>query len=92
MLSRRYELDKFNKDGSLSKQRDVYYKCDICGGGSKKPEIDHIDPVIEIGKSRKDYTLDEIVKRIDCDIENLQLLCEACHKEKTSNERKVRKK
>ena len=58
----------------------------------KEIEIDHIEPVIEFGKTRSDYTIQEIYERIDCDIENLQRLCKECHKQKTKDEKVKRKK
>lgn len=88
----RVEADKKNKDGSISKVKDVSYTCDGCGSLTKKPDVDHIEPVIEPGKTRKDYSFDEIISRIDCDIGNLQVLCETCHKNKTDIEREKRKK
>jgi 5-methylcytosine-specific restriction endonuclease McrA len=95
----RIEKEKFNKDGSLSKQVDVYYRCNMCGQEVKETvdkktniNIDHIDPVIPIDKQAKDMKLDEIFDRTDCSEDNLQLLCKKCHNEKTALEKKLRKK
>jgi len=85
---------KKNKDGSLSKRIHILIICPICGELKCKAatEIDHIEPVIELHKTRHDYTLEEIKQRIDCDISNLRVICKVCHKKKTAEERAIRKK
>lgn len=90
----RKEYDHYNKDGSLSKTKRVFYSCQICNEevSAKEIEIDHIEPVIQPGKTRKDYTIQEIFERINCDISNLQRICKSCHEEKTKNEKKKRNK
>jgi len=87
----RVEADRYNKDGSVSKVPDVGYKCNICSQVAKKVDIDHIDPVIPADKARSDMAIGEILNRIDCDIDNLQVICESCHDLKTTEERKLRK-
>ena len=52
--------------------------------------IDHIKPVVPLTKDLNSMSYDDIVKRIFCPISNLQPLCKACHKVKTSDERKKR--
>ena len=91
MANARVEIPKKNKDGSLSKRPEVWSKCNICKKLTKKIEIDHIGPVVEIGKTYKDYTWDELIQRIDCNLENLQVICPNCHKDKTKQEREKRK-
>ena len=54
-------------------------------------EVDHIDPVVAIGKRTHDYTWDEIVARLWCDPANLQVLDKTCHKAKTAIEQKARR-
>ena len=88
----RVEKEKINKDGSVSKRPAVWYTCNSCNNLTKKVDIDHIEPIIEPGKTYKDYTLDEILARLDCSVDNLQVLCQDCHKEKTTEERKRRRK
>ena len=69
-------------------------KCNICN----KPEaksyvvVDHIDPLIPLHLSFEDMSLDEVINRLWCPESNLQVLCEECHKLKTKEERKLRKK
>lgn len=51
---------------------------------------DHIDPVIEI---KKDYvwSWDEVIDRMFCEEDNVQILCSFCHKTKTLEETQQRK-
>ena len=59
------------------------YKCEECGheGKVKEFNVDHIVPVMEC----PDWN--QIVLRF-WDEDNLQLLCRACHKVKTKDDRK----
>lgn len=74
------------------------YHCAGCGKdvpastkeGSKRVKnvfVDHINPIVDpaIGFT----TWDEYIERIFCEKENLQLLCKACHDEKSGEERAV---
>lgn len=54
-------------------------------------QIDHIDPVVPEGMMQKNMTIDEYAARLYCDVSNLQVLCEACHKEKTNSEKKKKR-
>ncbi len=70
------------------------YICSDCKNtfGVTKISVDHIDPVIPLGKKIDDMSWDEVVERMFCEKSNLQVLCkEGCHKIKTSVERKKRK-
>ena len=61
-----------------------YVVCNLCG--SKSPakshnyQVDHIDPVVD--HQFIDYHL--YVTRLFCSIDNLQLVCLACHRNKSS--------
>ena len=98
--SKRYQLamkkarttkERTNKDGSISKKPDVYFKCNMCGKLYKRKEVqlDHIQPVIPIQTTLKNLTLDEYIDNIYK--HDLQVLCKTCHKSKTKEERKLRK-
>jgi 5-methylcytosine-specific restriction endonuclease McrA len=69
-------------------------RCAIC----KLPEaksyvaVDHISPVIPLDRSFEEMSIDEVVNRLWCLLDNLQVLCETCHDDKTAEERKARKK
>lgn len=58
------------------------YKCHCCNGyfREEEMEVDHID---EVGSFNGNF--DDYVRRMFCDITNLQGLCIPCHKVKTSN-------
>lgn len=66
--------------------------------GCKQPEaisnveVDHIDPVIPLHLQLEDITWDNLIDRIWCAIDNLQVLCTKCHDEKSARERKERNK
>lgn len=59
---------------------------------SSQVQVDHIDPVVPIGQSGKDMSLDLILDRLWCDDKNLQVLCTPCHKKKSREEAQLRKK
>jgi len=69
------------------------YRCCICGEsfGIKEVHVDHIDCVIPLDKTAESMTWDEIIKRIFCDITNLQVICTADHKIKSKEENLLRK-
>lgn len=75
-----------------------HYRCAECGEvvpasikeGRKKHNnvfVDHIVPVIdpEIGFT----TWDDYINRMFCEVENLQVICKACHDVKTTEERGI---
>jgi len=99
---------KLKKDGSPGKKNRVRYKCAICGelfqkmtGRSSNVQCDHINPVVPLWKKEKDMTYDELVERICCKKENLQVVCSvpmkrneglpSCHKKKTDEENWIRR-
>jgi len=58
---------------------------------SKSLQMDHVEPVIPYDSSTKEMSLDLLLPRIYCHEDNLQYICKACHKEKSSKEATVRK-
>ena len=89
----RVEVPKPKKGGGFCKVPDVWHRCEQCGELTKKLDVDHKDPIIPIGMSYSDMTLDEIYNRLNCDINNLWGLCkDTCHHNKTMGERLEREK
>ena len=84
------------KNAYVGKQRGksgreaAHYKCAACSlcFSSTNVEVDHIHPVVDISSGFVSW--DEYVTRLFCPVENLQVLCSGCHKEKTKNERSAR--
>ena len=71
------------------------YKCSSCNKchGRGKIEVDHIDPIVEIGNTVDSYELHEYYIRLyDYSYENLQVLCKKCHKKKSKKENAERKR
>jgi hypothetical protein len=58
---------------------------------SKSLQMDHISPVVPYDSSTKEMSLDEMLPRVYCNEDNLQYICKACHKEKSSREASIRK-
>lgn len=68
-----------------------FYKCASCDNEftSKEIEVDHIEPVVP---STGFVSWDNVIERLFCEQENLQVLCTPCHKKKSKEENKERKK
>ena len=85
------------REKALSEEKGVRggkrFNCNVCGKSYPTAQVfvDHIEPLIEIGKNYYEYTLEEIYQRMFCDISNLQLICKECHHDKSQNENKGRK-
>lgn len=69
-----------------------HYSCASCGGVfiAKEVQVDHINPVVDPDYGFIDW--ETYLDRMFCEEENLQVLCKGCHKVKTNEERKQRKK
>lgn len=65
------------------------YRCGLCGLGTHKPEIDHIEPVGPAPGSRlgQGVSWDGWMRRLFCPVEGLMVLCEKCHEDKTTAQR-----
>ena len=74
--------------GPLKRQK-FEYQCAECSKWfpEKKINVDHIHPA---GTLRCANDLPGFVERLFCEIDNLQVLCEACHNVKTQNEKNGR--
>jgi 5-methylcytosine-specific restriction endonuclease McrA len=78
------------KENVKTKRLAKHYLCNCCGGQfpAKDVEVDHILPVVDPDVGFISW--DVFIERLYCKMENLQLLCKECHKEKTKTERKAR--
>lgn len=80
------------KDGTKGKSYRVSFLCRQCLNAFPKKEVavDHINPVgSRVGSkfASKDVTWDSYIKRLFCDLGNLQVLCSECHKKKSALEK-----
>lgn len=69
--------------------------CSSCGVvlPTWRTEVDHILPVQPFDKFLEEMTILELIERIFCPSENLQVLCrDTCHLAKTAAEKLMRKK
>lgn len=69
-----------------------WIKCEVCKSPSPEwsSDVDHIDPLIPIGKTMAEMSMDELIDRTWCPEENLQAICSDCHDVKTKKEREER--
>lgn len=100
VMEARVELPQYKKDGTRAAKDGVFYKCVLCGTLCKaqiskthpRMHVDHIEPVVPVDRSYEDLTWDEFIARVFCNSDNLQVLCDTCHTDKTSQERTERAK
>ena len=61
------------------------YICSVCGQpyGIREVQVDHKDPIVPVGTLSKDMSWDNIISRVFCSADNLQVLCSTCHKAKS---------
>jgi 5-methylcytosine-specific restriction endonuclease McrA len=64
-----------------------YYRCASCKADfpAKGVQVDHIIPVINPAVGFTSW--DDAIKRMFCEQKDFQILCSACHKEKTNLEK-----
>lgn len=69
-----------------------WIKCEVCKSPSPEwsSQVDHIEPLIPIGKTMADMSMDELIDRTWCSEDNLQAICSTCHDAKTKIEREAR--
>lgn len=61
----------------------------VDGKRVKNVHVDHIDPVVDPTKGFENW--DVFIERMFVEAEGLQVLCDACHKIKTDNEKAIAK-
>lgn len=66
------------------------YTCQGCANIFKAAEVsvDHIWPVVDTEEGFVSW--DDVIRRMFCEVDGLQILCNTCHSVKTQNERKQR--
>lgn len=69
-----------------------FYRCSICLGEftNNNVEVDHVSPVVDPSVGFLDWNT--YISRLFSSRENYQLVCKACHKIKTNNEKKIKVK
>lgn len=94
-----YVVQEYKKDGTPRAAPSHFWDCALCGtpckqaASSKHPRfhVDHIDPVIPLGGVEVSWH--EYIQRLFFSgKDNLQLICAPCHRTKTNNEAKGRRK
>ena len=67
-----------------------HYLCAVCNQSfpAKDVQVDHKEPVVPVSGFT---SWDEVIDRMFCEADNLQVLCTSCHKVKTSEERLLAK-
>lgn len=71
------------------KRRKKEYQCNVCKGwfADKEVAVDHIIPC---GSLKTYEDLPKFVSTLFCEKENLQIICDSCHRIKTNKERAER--
>lgn len=85
------KIPHYNKDGSRAKVDRVEFNCQVCNKwypAKLMSGVDHIEPVVSVEDGFIDWNT--YIARIDCDIKNLQRICDRCHLEKSTDEKRRR--
>lgn len=69
-----------------NKRQKFEYQCNICKHWFPEKGI-NVDHIIPAGTLKSASDLSQFVERLFCEIDNLQVLCEKCHNEKTQIEK-----
>lgn len=88
----KYKVLLNNRITVQGKRHKYEYTCELCKTDKllqKEISVDHKKP---IGTLRKYSDLGNFVKRLFCGVEDLQILCQKCHRTKTNEERKASRK
>ena len=81
---------KKENDGRFDRRTKFMYQCSNCleWCKGKDVQVDHIEPCGSL-KGPKD--LEGFITRLFCEPDNACVLCKPCHKEKTNQERNLKK-
>ena len=79
------------KINSLTGRTAMHFTCAGCGEGfpAKCISVDHILPVVD--PETGFISWDEVITRMFCEKDGLQVLCKACHDIKTNKEKEIAK-
>ena len=79
------------KINSLTGRIAMHFTCAGCGEGfpAKCISVDHILPVVD--PETGFISWDEVITRMFCEKDGLQVLCKACHDIKTNKEKEIAK-
>ncbi len=68
-------------------------RCEMClmPTASYEIQVDHKLPLVPVDSSLEEMSWDDLVNRCWCSIDNLQGICEECHKSKSKEEAALRK-
>ena len=69
-------------------------RCPVCKKFIAKSymQVDHVIPIIGVDETLDDLSWDTVIDRIWCEENNLMAICVDCHKAKTKEENKQRRK
>lgn len=70
---------------------DGWWKCARCEVKTERPTVDHTIPVVRPEEGFKDWGV-FITNLLYCEVRELDVLCRACHRNKTKNENALRRK
>ena len=81
-----------NKLNKKTGKMAMHYRCAVCTEQfvAADVQVDHIEPAVDPIKGWQGF--DVFIDRMFCEKEGFQVLCKPCHKTKTTEERKARKK
>lgn len=76
-----------SKTGRIGK----HYICNACKGifPASEVQVDHLETVVPLDGF---VTWDDVIERMFCGVEGLQILCKQCHLIKTKKEKEIREK
>lgn len=72
----------------------AFVYCSVCGLIFPRylADVDHVLPIVPVDKSLEEMSWTELVDRVWCDLDNLQILDEDCHSQKSKLENQERRR